>query len=268
MRLALLIAALIFIVANCAGVFSALGGQTIPMTPADGAVETGQAGFLFKSATGDGRTITYVEYVPRGLDLSRPAPLVVFLHGSGECGEDGQKQVAVGIGTNIIWHAERWPCIVLIPQKPVQRAQWEDYDGAVMQMVAQAKKDHRIDADRISLTGLSQGGHGVWSIGMRHPEMWCALAPICAYADMHGGGTRAEEIAEKVKSIPVWCFHGEKDPVVPVSQAHDVLDAIRVAARTSEHTRLTVYPGVGHEAWDKAYAEADLPRFLMTAKKK
>src|SRR4051812_28727085 len=96
-----------------------LGGAT---GPDDGGKPSAAAltGFLFKSASGDGKTLKYIEYVPRNLDLSRPAPLVVFLHGSGECGEDGQKQLAIGIGTDLIWHAERWPCIVLIPQKPVQ----------------------------------------------------------------------------------------------------------------------------------------------------
>jgi predicted peptidase len=226
-----------------------------------------QRGFLFKSVTVEGKALKYVEYVPRDVDLSGPVPLVVFLHGSGECGGDGQKQMAVGIGTELMWHAERWPCIVLIPQKPVQRAQWEEYDGVVMDMVAQAKRDHAIDAERVSLTGLSQGGHGTWAIGMRHPEVWCALAPICGYADAHGGGITPEQIAAKVKGIPVWCFHGEKDPVVPVSQARAVVDAINGAAGAGA-ARLTVYPEVGHDSWNKAYAEGELPGFLMMGRKR
>jgi predicted peptidase len=224
-----------------------------------------QTGFLFKSATGDGKTIKYVEYVPRGLDLSKPAPLVVFLHGSGECGEDGQKQLGVGIGPSIVNGAARWPCIVLIPQKPVQRAQWEEYDAAVMAMVSAARKEHAIDAERIALTGLSQGGHGTWAIGMRHPELWCALAPVCGYADIHGGGVTPTEIAAKVKDIPVWCFHGEKDGVVPVSQAIAVTDAIKAAGGS---VRLTVYPELEHNSWDKAYAEGEMVGFLLKGRKK
>lgn len=244
-------------------------------------------GFIFKSVKHEGQELEYVVYVPREYDPAKPMPAVVFLHGSGESGTDGQKQIAQGIGTNILWNASRWPCIVMMPQKPTDKKQWEEFDGAVMAMLAQTRAEYAIDADRIALTGLSQGGHGTWTIGANHPDVWCALAPICGYGlwprEGKPGAASADEaakfrakIANKVKDIPIWCFHGEADDVVPPSESTEMIEVIKTvqlvggqsgAASKAPEPRLTVYPKVNHGSWDRAYGEADLPGFLMQSRK-
>ncbi len=222
---------------------------------------TGATGFVFKKVTIGERSMEYVVYVPRGYEAGKKWPAIVFLHGSGESGTDGQKQIAQGIGTNILWNADRWPCIVMMPQKPTSKLQWEDQDDLVMKMLEETKREYRIDDKRIALTGLSQGGHGVWSIGAAHPEVWCALAPICGYADGHNGKLIPEQIAAKLKGVPMWVFHGEDDDVVVPEESKRVVEAMKAAG--AKDVRLTLYPKTNHGSWDKAYAEKELPGFLM-----
>lgn len=245
----------------------AIGGAGTGVQPGgEPAVRTAapQTGFLFKAVEAGGVKMKYAVYVPRDYSADAKWPVIVFLHGSGESGSDGQKMIAQGIGNSILWNAERWPCIVVFPQKPVMREQWEKYDAAVMAMLEETKRAYSIDADRIALTGLSQGGHGCWSIGAAHAEVWCAVAPICGYADAHGGGMKPEEIAKKLKDVPMWCFHGEDDDVVPMSETKRMVEAMTAVGGAA---RLTLYPKVKHESWNKAYGEAELPGFLMKARK-
>lgn len=222
-------------------------------------------GFVFKTVMIGERKLDYVVYVPRGYEAGKKSPAIVFLHGSGESGTDGQKQIAQGIGTNILWNADRWPCIVMMPQKPTSKLQWEDVDDLVMKMLEETKKEYAIDDQRIALTGLSQGGHGTWSIGAAHPDVWCALAPICGYADQHNGKLAAEQIAAKLKGVPMWVFHGEEDDVVSPEQSRKVVEAMKKAGAAD--VKLTLYPKTNHGSWDKAYGEKELPGFLMKGKK-
>jgi predicted peptidase len=229
---------------------------------ASGAARAGRAsgaetGFLFRSVTVGGQEFKYAVYVPRDCDASRTWPLVTFLHGSGECGRDGQKQLAVGLAPAILTHGDRWPCIVVFPQKPEQSKQWEDYDAAVTAMMDAAEKEWKIDKDRESLTGLSQGGHGTWAIGALHAARFSALAPVCGYGE-------PGPIAEKIKGLPIWAFHGEADQAVPVEQSRVLVAA---AKDHGADARLTTYPEVGHNSWDKAYAEPEFAPWLLGRKR-
>lgn len=218
----------------------------LSLPPAYGA-ET-PTGFLFTSIEVGGKVYKYTVYVPPGYDPEKKWPVIVFLHGAGECGTDGAKQVAQGIGTAILWNVQKWPFIVLFPQKPEVRFPWGQYDEVVMAMLERAKKDYNVDASRLYLTGLSQGGNGTWDIGAKHPDVWAAIAPICGYGE-------PARYAEALKSMPIWCFHGDADTAVPVKQSQDMVEAIKAAGGSP---KLTVYPGVGHNSWDRAYLEERL----------
>lgn len=231
-------------------------------------------GFLFKSLAHGGKTFNYVVYVPRGYDPAVAMPLVVFLHGSGECGTDGQKHMLVGIGPSLVRNPERWPCLVLMPQKPESRKQWEDYAAPVMAMLAATQKEYTIDATRVSLTGLSQGGHGTWLLGSMYPEIWCAIAPICGYAQLAGQSgpeSAVGVIAPRLRGMPMWVFHGDMDEIVDPAHSTLMVEAMRreggipVGGAMLRHTR---YPGTKHNSWDKAYAEEYLPQFLLTPRVK
>lgn len=220
---------------------------------------TPPSGFVFKSVRIGDQLLDYAVYVPRTYDAHSPIPAIVFLHGSGESGTDGQKMIAQGIGTNILWNASRWPCIVIMPQKPTEKKQWEDYDTLVMAALEATQREYRIDPARIALTGLSQGGHGTWTIGAAHPEVWSALVPICGYPEPADPAA----LAPRIKNIPVWCFHGEDDNVVPPAKSRAMIEALNNAGASP---KFTLYPGVNHGSWDRAYAEPELPRWMLGQK--
>jgi predicted peptidase len=219
---------------------------------------TAETGFLLRSITVAGEEFKYAVYVPRGYDATTAWPAIVFLNGAGECGRDGQKQLAVGLGPAVMLDAERWPFVVVFPQKPEVKKQWEDYDAAVMAMLEAAEKEWRVDAGRVYLTGLSQGGHGTWAIAAAHPERFAAIVPVCGYGDP---GT----LAAKVKGVPTWVFHGETDTSVNVEESRVMVAAIKAAGGDPQ---LTTYPGVGHNSWDKAYREPELVEWLLSSTKR
>jgi predicted esterase len=209
-------------------------------------------GFVRKSITVAGTEHAYVVYVPPGYTKERAWPLLLFLHGMGECGTDGERHLGVGLGPAIKQEPERWPFVVVMPQKPDKPSQWFDHEAMVLGAVAATEKEYRIDGKRRMLTGLSQGGAGTWAFGSKHPTMWAAIAPVCGYR------TSAFD-ATALKNTPVWAFHGDADNVVPVAQSKQLCDAVTAV---QGNVGLTLYPGVTHNSWDRAYGESNLAEWL------
>ena len=217
------------------------------------------SGFLAKTIAHHGRDHRYVCYVPAG---ERPAagwPLVVFLHGMGECGDDGWLPTEVGLGSAIRRAPQRWPAVVLFPQKPDAQKQWADYEELALAIVAATEKELPIDATRRTLTGLSQGGAGTWVIGARTRAMWQAFAPVCGYGE-------PDAVAKGLAGAPVWAFHGEDDRAVAAAQSKKLVAAVAAAGAAQQAAiapLLTLYPGVGHNSWDKAYRDEALAEWLL-----
>lgn len=201
-------------------------------------------GFLMRSIDVDGGAKKYVVYVPPTYDPAKPMPTIVFLNGAGECGTDGLKQIAVGLLPAVMLNVEKWPFLIVVPQKQDVKHKWEDEDAMVMAALEATKKDYNVDSSRIYLTGISQGGHGAWTIGAKHPDIWAAIAPVCGWAD--------EETAKQLVTAetPVWIFHGDADDAVKVQCSHDMEKWIKAAGGSC---KLTIYPGVRHNSWDNAY---------------
>ena len=226
-------------------------------------------GFLFKSLNHDGRELAYAVYVPRGYDPARPWPLILFLHGSGESGTDGSRQLAQGLPRELVWNPDRWPFIVVIPQKSSSDTEWEQFEPSLMAMLASARREYNVDPARLILTGLSQGGHGAWVLAARHPDLWTAVVPVCGYGPARSAapgvftGT-VGELAQALKGIPVWAFHGEADDVVPVGETRDMIAALEGAGA---EPRVTIYPGVGHDCWERAYGDQELPGWLLARRR-
>jgi len=116
---------------------------------------------------------------------------------------------------------------------------------------------------RVALTGISQGGHGVWVFGARSPERWSCLAPVCGYG-------RWRTVARRVAGLPVWAFHGLRDDLVDPEDTRQIVGAIQAErARRGrvpdgpEGARMTLYAEANHNSWDPAYAEPDLPGWLI-----
>jgi len=226
-------------------------------------------GFLFRSLKGNGRELKYAVYVPRGYDPSRAWPLILFLHGSGESGTDGSRQLAQGLPRELVWNPDRWPFIVIIPQKPSQDAEWEEYELELMTMLAHARREYTVDPTRLVLTGLSQGGHGAWVLAARHPELWAAVVPVCGYGTVRSGAAgvftgTVTDLAAAIKGVPAWAFHGEADDVVPAGETRAIVAALEAAGA---HPRMTIYPGVGHGCWERAYGEQELPGWMLARRR-
>jgi predicted peptidase len=210
-------------------------------------------GFLNKTVTTHGEARSYVLYVPKDYTRSKAWPVILFLHGAGERGDDGLKQSEVGIGAAIRMGSDRFPALVVMPQcKPDKRWADEMVDYA-LNALDQTLKHYSVDKNRLYLTGLSLGGFGSWTIATAHPDMFAAVVPIC-------GGGDPEQAAQKLKDEPIWVFHGGADPVVSVDQAHRMVDALKAAGSSIKYTE---YPDVGHNSWDKAYAETELTDWLF-----
>ena len=161
------------------------------------------------------------------------------------------------IGAAIRMGSERFPAIVVMPQCKVEKHWADDMADYALSALDQTLKHYSVDKSRLYLTGLSMGGYGSWTIAMQHPDMFAAVVPIC------GGGT-PEAIAQKLKEEPIWVFHGGADPTVPVDQSRNIVAALKAAGSTVKYTE---YPGVGHDSWDKAYAEKDLTDWLFAQTK-
>ncbi len=222
-------------------------------TSVRGTAKTAQpTGFLNKTMNVDGVERRYVVYVPREYDPGRKWPLIVFLHGMGERGDDGLIPSEVGIGTAIRRHVDRFPCIVVMPQCPGDRDWTEAFDH-IDTVIAETLQAYSIDRSRIMLTGLSMGGFGTWDYGAQHAEFFAALMPIC------GGGNVAD--APALATVPIWAFHGGSDSVVSPKESQTMVEAVKKAGGD---IRFTEYPGVDHNSWDRAYGDAEATKWLLS----
>jgi len=201
----------------------------------------------------------YILHLPDGYDAAgdQQWPLLLFLHGVGERGND-LARVAIHGPLKEIRQGRQLPLIVLAPQCPVDRV-WDD--AALLALLDDVVAGHKVDPKRIYLTGLSMGGFGTWSLGVKHADRFAAMAPIC------GGGNRLDALitsprnTEALKSLGVWAFHGAKDPVVPLSESERMLDALKRAGSTD--AKLTVYPDAQHDSWSETYANPEFYEWLL-----
>lgn len=201
----------------------------------------------------------YAVWLPPGHDAGRDWPAILFLHGSGECGTDGDKPVRIGLGPALAAHPERWPFVVVFPQKPTEDEEWEEREDVVFAVLADAVKRDHVDASRVALAGMSQGGHGTWLIGARHPERWRCLVPVCGYG-------RARSVQHRAAALPVWAFHGLRDDLVDPNDTRRIVAGLREqrAARglDPEGARMTLFPDANHNSWDPAFASDSLNAWL------
>ena len=196
----------------------------------------------------------YLLYLPEEYagDTSKKWPLLIFLHGSGESGEDVNK-VKVHGPPKLVEQGRKFPFIVVSPQAP-PRAGWRPDIFKVM--LDDLKKKYRVDHDRVYLTGLSMGGFGTWNISEKYPDDFAAIAPVC------GGGD--ETRVWRLRHMPVWCFHGAKDDVVLPAQSERMVNGVK---QFNDNVRYTLYPDANHNSWDTTYNNDSLYSWLLSQKK-
>jgi pimeloyl-ACP methyl ester carboxylesterase len=198
--------------------------------------------------------ISYLLALPEGYDMDTAVrwPLVIFLHGSGERGNDLGKVKKNG-PPKLVDQGKKFPFILVSPQAGAEAA----WDPEMLYRLEQyLKKEYRVNSDKVYLTGLSMGGYGTWDLAMKHPEEFAAIAPIC------GGGDAAT--AWKLRNIPIWCFHGAKDNVVPLAASENM---VKAAKEYNPDVKFTVYPNADHNSWDASYNNDALYTWLLSNKK-
>jgi predicted peptidase len=171
-----------------------------------------------------------------------------------------------------------FPAVVVLPQCR-RGAWWGDprMETVVFRALEASMREFHGDSDRVYLTGLSMGGYGAWAFGYEHPEMFAAIVPVCggvysrgsfAVPDWHPLAIAPDdpyaETAKKLRDVPVWAFHGDADPRVPVSESRKLTRALEAAGGD---VRYTEYPGVGHDSWNRAYWEDELLPWLFSHKR-
>jgi len=184
----------------------------------------------------------YLLSLPEGYDANATKrwPLLVFLHGAGERGDDLSLLNKHG-PPKLIAAGKKFEAIVVSPQVPLKNI-WNAH--AVKALVDDLSQKHRVDSRRIYLTGISMGGFGTWDTALAYPDTFAAIAPIC------GGAGVGFVMAERIKDLPCWIFHGDKDGAVSVDFSLKMHGALQKAGSSA---KLTIYPGVGHDSWTQSY---------------
>lgn len=221
------------------------------------------------------RILTPVNYSPK-----KKYPVVLFLHGAGERGDDNDAQLTWG-GDLFLDSANRakFPAIVIFPQCP-KDSTWSELKftgskdslgGLAIRTDKPANITQRlvtsfldtllahgaVDRSRVYIGGLSMGGFGTFELLWRRPDLFAAAFPIC-------GGGDPSTVTMYRKKLPVWIFHGDADPVVPILYSRRMYAALKASGA---RVTMTEYPGVGHDSWKNAFAEANLLPWLFAQKK-
>ncbi len=197
--------------------------------------------------------LDYLLFLPEGYESSKTSwPLMLFLHGAGESGSDLNKVKTHG-PPKVVETKRDFPFILVSPQSPGRG--WNA--DALNALLDDIMRKYRVDKDRVYLTGLSMGGYGTWNLAAAHPERFAAIAPIC------GGGNTAD--APKLAKLPIWVFHGAKDPTVPLQRSKEMVEAIQAAGG---QVKFTVYPEAGHDSWTETYNNAEFYKWLLEQKRK
>ena len=238
----------------------AIGSALLGMTAAAGGASDPDTGrFVYHDLQVGAETHRYATWLPPGHASRRDWPAIVFLHGSGECGTDGERPTHVGFGPALLANPKRWPFVVVFPQKPIEDEEWEEREPLVLATLDDAVKRWGIDPKHVALAGMSQGGHGTWFIGARHPERWACLVPICGYG-------RARSIQRRAMRLPVWAFHGLRDDVVDPGDTRRIVAGLRFERGAHgldpEAVHMTLFPEANHDAWDPAFAHDSLNVWL------
>jgi predicted peptidase len=222
-----------------------------------------------------GNILLYRLLKPKTLDGQNKYPLVLFLHGIGERGNDNEAQLKWGAKNFAIdENMANYPCFVAVPQCPLDDfwvSALQDLSSSysmtekpteamrmALELVDVLQGEFpQIDPQRIYVTGLSMGGFGTWDAVQRRPDLFAAAVPVCGGGDV----TKAERIAR----LPIWDFHGAEDRLVIPKWSRDMIDAIREAGGSPKYTE---YPGIGHQSWIKAYSDPELFKWLFSQKKR
>ncbi|MEE2686330.1 MAG: prolyl oligopeptidase family serine peptidase [Planctomycetota bacterium] len=222
-----------------------------------------------------GQRLHYLLQAPEGRAPRGGWPLLLFLHGYGECGEDLEKVKKHGPPKLVARFDSLARCVIVSPQCP--RNSWWRVEAlkAVVEEVIDDRGD--IDRRRLYVTGLSMGGYGIWSFISHSPDYFAAAVPICGGGDPFRLPANRPPVKSGIKNefdpdglararrLPVWAFHGTEDRSVPIRETEMLVGILKQAG--SSDVRFTAYEGAGHvQAWEKAYEDPQVWKWLFATR--
>jgi len=217
----------------------------------------------------DGDTLQYRQLVSDYDPISK-YPLVIFLHGSGERGDDNEAQLKWGVRNFATsQNMKLYPSIVIAPQCPEDMT-WGNFSyedmtlrdiptqpmKLLIELIQQTIKRMPIDTNRIYITGLSMGGYGTFDALSRYPDLFAAAVPVC------GGGDTSK--SDSFSHVPMWIFHGALDGAVNPALSRNMVEAL---TKSGAHPGYTQYPETGHFSWIGAYSDPMMMEWLFSQRK-
>jgi predicted peptidase len=224
----------------------------------------------------DGKTLNYRILYPKDYDLGKKYPVLLFLHGSGERGNDNEKQLVHG-GDLFLnpSNMEKFPAIILFPQCPEGKS-WSSMTNKVedgkkiyqrttekkpgemskllMGLITDTEKKEKVDKKRIYIMGLSMGGFGTFDMLYLYPNTFAAAVPIC-------GGHLPELAGDYAKKVPIWLFHGAKDNVVSPDLSRNMYAKLK---ELGAEVKYTEFPDANHNSWDSTFATPELLPWIFS----
>ncbi|MDH3601747.1 MAG: prolyl oligopeptidase family serine peptidase [Candidatus Tectomicrobia bacterium] len=196
--------------------------------------------------------LNYLLFLPQGYqaESNQKWPLILFLHGVGERGDDLELVKQHGI-PKLVDQQANLPFIIVSPQCPKQSS-WPLEVDALNALIDDLTAKHAVDVDRIYLTGLSTGGSGTWELATAYPSRFAAIAPLCGVGD--------PEHAYLLKAIPAWVFHGAKDDVVKPEESEQMVEALKGCGG---NVQFTLYPEADHDVWTETYGNPELYEWFL-----
>ena len=239
-----------------------------------------ETGFLDREITLGEVDYRYQVYVPINYERDKPNPIILFLHGGPERGEDGMLPTQVGLGSYIRQDRKRFPFIVVFPQARHNQIWTGDMATLALKVLDKTVDEFNGDPKRLYLTGISLGGHGTWYLATLAPEKFAAIVPICGFVAFLRPDMPTERkalllrmnplaqspdpyrtVASAISKVGVWVFHGSDDVLVVPEDSRKMFEALKASG---VNVRYTEYEGLAHNAWDRAYTEPDLVPWLLS----
>jgi predicted peptidase len=240
---------------------------------------TRESRFLERSVAVNGRAIKYRVWLPQHYTKLHQWPVVLYLHGSGERGDDNIRQLSIGLGPALQHFGERYKCIVVFPQCPYGHEWYGESEQKALAALEASIREFHGNRRRVYLTGISMGGAGAWYMA-RHGRRFAAVVPVCGevarrsddpfpsdpppdIALIVGARDPYATLAAQIGPTPVWAFHGSDDPVIPATESRAMVAALKAIGG---NVRYTEYVGVGHDVWDQAYADQQTVHWMLAQK--
>ncbi|MGN6367790.1 MAG: prolyl oligopeptidase family serine peptidase [Phycisphaerae bacterium] len=235
-----------------------LGGCNGARSDALNAVSNGPTGFMIKTLHRGDRERKYGLFVPVAYNPSQSYPVIIFLHGMGEGGNDAHANMRVGLAPFVHDRQANFPFICIFPQSP--SGGWDENSESAADVIAEldaVSAEYHVDADRVSLTGLSTGGYGTWAIGAKYKDRFAALVPM-------GSSSYDGKDAQKLVDMPIWAFHNTGDMFAGVWNDTGMVDKVN---SLGGHAKMNTYGALGHDVWETVYAKGELFDWLLQQRK-